>query len=73
MMKSEPGEGLGVDPAAPLKAWVTEELQSFRTSGRGQSDGIKPEAGDQRRTRSRRSLQVTLRSLALLLKVVGKH
>lgn len=32
-------------PAAQAKAWVPEELLSLRTSGRSQSEGIKPELG----------------------------
>lgn len=41
--------------------------------GKGHSDGIKPGLGDQGTTRSRCTLQVTPRSLAILLKVTGSH
>lgn len=45
------------NPTAHMKAWrwemawIFKELQSFRTSGRCQSERIKPEVGDQGRTK----------------------
>lgn len=45
MTRSEPGGGLRSDSTAPVKAWVPEEMLSLRTSGRGQSDRIKPKVG----------------------------
>lgn len=44
-----------------------------KTPRKGHSDGIKPGLGDQGTTRSRHTLQVTPRTLAVLLKVIGRH